>query len=145
MVQNKALVEANRAEPQWSSVSFFGSHEGALEALTKGKADVAAVAEMPWVAWQSAQTGKPGSENLPRVLWRSSPLPAGTLACRASPRLDCSALAKALLRSTNETRRTALHLGQGWPEWAGARRFAAYDAEANARLGLTTPVPKPQQ
>ena len=145
LVQISAVANASKAEPQWHSISFFGSHEGALAALANDMADVAAVAEAPWLDWQAAQQGQTGSGRFPRVLWQSPPLPSGTLACRASPRLDCVALSEALMRNNPETRRAALYLGRGWPEWAGARRFAAYDHALYAGFGQNGAVPPAAQ
>lgn len=137
LVQSIALAQAGGVEPQWLSISHFGSHEGALAALANGIADLAAVAEAPWLAWQAAQAGRIGADRLPRMLWQSTPLPSGTLTCRSSSRIDCAALSYALTRSTPEARKAALSLGQGWPEWTGARRFAPYDPALYASLGLT--------
>jgi ABC-type phosphate/phosphonate transport system substrate-binding protein len=142
LVQNTAVTQANTAAPKWRSVSFFGSHEGAMAALANDMADLAAVAQAPWLAWKAAQEGQAGSQKAPRVLWQSPPLPSGTLACRASPRLNCSALSASIIRHTSETRRAALYLGRGWPEWAGARRFAPYDHTLYSGLGIIGAVPQ---
>jgi len=144
LVQDAALTQASGSAPQWRSVSFFGSHEGALAALANGMADLAAVAEEPWRAWQAGQMAPASSERLPRVLWQSPPLPSGTLTCRQSARLDCAELADALIRNTPATRRAAQYLGRGWPEWTGARAFAPYDRTLYAALGLNrTEPPQP--
>jgi phosphonate transport system substrate-binding protein len=145
LVQITAVTQANTAPPQWHSVSFFGSHEGALAALVNDMADLAAVAEAPWLEWQAAQEANAGSQKGLRVVWQSPPLPSGTLACRASPRLDCAALSAALIRPTADVRRAAFNLGRGWPEWAGARAFAPYDHKLYASLGLVSAVPQAAQ
>ncbi len=144
LVQSIALAQAGGAEPQWLSIGYFGSHEGALAALANGVADLAAVAEAPWIDWQLAQAGQgepTETRELPFVVWQSPPLPSGTLTCRSSSRIDCTALSYALTRSTLETRKAALYLGHGWPEWAGARRFAPYDHAIYTGLGLAGDVP----
>lgn len=145
LVQITAVTQANTAPPQWHSVSFFGSHEGALAALANDMADLAAVAEAPWRGWRAAQKGNAASQKVPRVVWQSPPLPSGTLVCRASSRLDCSALSEALIRPTADARRAAFHLGRGWPEWAGARAFAPYDYKLYASLGLVGTMPQAGQ
>lgn len=140
LVQSIALAQAGGAEPQWLSIGYFGSHEGALAALANGVADLAAVAEAPWLDWQAAHAGQDEpaeARGLPFVLWQSPTLPSGTLTCRSSPRIDCTALSHALTRATPETRKAALSLGHGWPEWAGARRFAPYDHAIYASPGST--------
>lgn len=131
LVQGHALAQASRGAPQWLSVSYFGSHEAALAALANGMADLAAVADAPWLAWQAGQAE--GGWR-PRVVWQSPPLPSGIVACRVSPRIDCTALARTLVQTTPQTRRAALSLGRGWPEWARARAFAPYDHAPYASL-----------
>lgn len=131
LVQLAALADAGSQLSPWRSITYAGSHEAAIAALADGDADLAAVAEVPWLAWRTAQAQPEGAL---REIWRSPPLPSGPVVCRQSERVDCRALATALVSDDPAAGQAAQSLAQGWPELAGAERFSAYDAERYAGL-----------
>jgi len=141
LVQDAAPAKASGTRLQWRSIGYFGSHEAALAALANGMADLAAVADASWLARKTAQAGQTQGDWRPKVVWQSPPPPSGVLTCRPSPRVDCTELAKTLTQASPQTRRAALSLGRGWPEWARARAFAPYDHASYASLGVPSTGP----
>lgn len=139
LVQLAALAEAAGGSPPALTVTYAGSHEAAVAALVKGEADYAAVAESPWTAWAAAN---PDTAGRLHFIWRSEPLPPGPVVCRPSSRIDCAALAAALISEDDAAREAARGVAAGWPELAGSERFFAYDPARYAPL-IAVAAPEP--
>jgi ABC-type phosphate/phosphonate transport system substrate-binding protein len=139
LVQLAALAEAKAGAPASLAITYAGSHEAALAMLTEGKSDLAALAETPWRKWREANREAAAP---PVEIWRSEPLPSGPVVCRPSPRLDCTRLAAALAKESAQSRAAAQGIAQGWPELAGAERFAPYDSARYAPL-IAAAAPAP--
>lgn len=122
LVQLAALAGSDNVGLQFQSLLYAGSHEAALAALVDGEADIAAIAEVPWHAWQEAH---PDLRH-PRQVWQSEPLPTGPLVCRRSIRLNCAMLADFLISNNEVSQNAAVAVATGWPELGGARRFVPY-------------------
>lgn len=120
LVQADALRRVGLSRGGFLQASHAGTHEAALAQLTAGQADVAALAEAPWLALQAQA---PADAARLTLLWRSDPLPPGPLLCMNGPELRCRRLAAALLANSAASRRAAEALARGWAETAGARRF----------------------
>ena len=120
MVQAKALREAGIAANRFRETSPAGTHDAALAAVIDGTADVAALAEGPWLALLASAPER-ASRLVP--LWRSAPLPPGPIVCIASASVQCRRIAAALLSHSKASEDAARMLARGWSETAGARRF----------------------
>lgn len=102
----------------FASVQHAGSHAAALEAVTSGAADVAALA-----ADVHAQSGVEGLH----VLWRSDPIPPGPLLCRTSGPVPCADVATWLLEAHQADPAVMAALREGWPEFGSADAFREAD------------------
>ena len=120
LVQAEALRGVSIGRESFRDTSYAGTHEAALAQLIDSKADVAALAEGPWLALQ-AKLPDVAVRLLP--LWRSEPLPPGPIVCMASGQVPCRRIASALLADSPASRDAAIMLARGWTETAGARRF----------------------
>lgn len=120
LVQAEALRSIGLRRDAFRSNGHAGTHEAALQQLLDDKADVAALAEGPWLALQ-AKLPDVAARLLP--LWRSEPLPPGPIVCMASVQLPCRRIAGALLADSPASREAAIMLARGWSETAGARSF----------------------
>jgi ABC-type phosphate/phosphonate transport system substrate-binding protein len=129
LVQAEALRRAGTCRGAFRETGHAGTHEAALAALITGTADVAAVAEGPWLALQ-AQSPETASRLVP--LWRSPPLPPGPILCMASATMNCGRIASALTADRPASHAAARMLARGWSETSGARSFVRVDARRYA-------------
>lgn len=97
----------------FAALTYAGSHAAALEALTSGKADVAALAADVFDAQAPADV---------RELWRSAPIPPGPLLCRTAA-VSCADVRDWLLESSRRDPRVMAGLRDGWPEFGDATDF----------------------
>lgn len=128
LVQDLFLAASGVDTRAQLTITYAGTHDAAFVQLQQGKVDLAALAESPWRAAQTA--GKAGELV---QLWRSPPIAPGPLVCRDGGRIDC-AQARALLLQLHDTAPQAVAaLVAAWSEAAGAQRLvpvneANYDA-----------------
>lgn len=136
LVQAEALREAGIETARFRRTDHAGTHDAALARLLDGEAEVAAMAEGPWLALQAT---RPDAAATLVPLWRSSPLPPGPVVCMADPTVPCARIARAMLRPGDASRTAAAALARGWSETAGARAFGRYDA---ARYAAFVALPR---
>lgn len=120
MVQDEALRTIGIGRDAFRATNHAGSHEAALAQLIEGKADLAALAEAPWLAFKARL---PAEADRVVTLWRSQPLPPGPIVCMASTGVPCRRIAAALTASSPSSSEAAIMLARGWAETAGARQF----------------------
>lgn len=112
------------------SIRFLGRHEASLAAVRAGDADLAGIPE--------GLLRRSGAEDVV-VRWRSEPIPVPPLLCRDTGRVDCAAIAAALLDAGATD--AARALARAWPEFGAASAFepadvADYRAIGTARAAL---------
>ncbi|WP_369058658.1 PhnD/SsuA/transferrin family substrate-binding protein [Caulobacter sp. 73W] len=120
-----ALVQAPWVKTRGLSLTdagFAGTHDGAMNRLLDGSADIAALAEEPW---RTLKAQKPAEAAKLVELWRSDPIPPGPVVCVQSAQVACDAVAAALTASAAASPAEAL--SQGWSETAGATRLIPVD------------------
>jgi ABC-type phosphate/phosphonate transport system substrate-binding protein len=122
LVQAAQLRTIGTAPARFAALRHAGTHEGALDDLFAGRADIAALAEDPW---RKLQASEPERAATLRLLWRSAPLPPGPVVCRMRAAVSCTSIRKALLARTAAG--VAGTLSKGWSETEGADRFRKYD------------------
>lgn len=137
MVQADALRRAGIDHGIFRENGHAGTHEAALAALIDGTADVAALAEGPWLAMQ-AQSPELARRLVP--LWRSAPLPPGPIICMASANMPCRRVAAALVADRPSSRAAARMLARGWSETTGAQSFIRVQASRYAAF-IARPSP----
>jgi phosphonate transport system substrate-binding protein len=109
------IAEAERAFQQ---VVFSGSHAKAMEAVARGEADLAALAESEYEAGLKRDTGLVADL---RVLWRSPAIPLGPIVVRkALPADTRAAIVAALLRLPERSPGAFAALKSGWSEFKTA-------------------------
>jgi phosphonate transport system substrate-binding protein len=121
-----ALVQEPWVKTQELKVTdagFAGTHDGAMNRLLDGSADIAALAEEPW---RTLKAQKPAEAAKLVQLWRSDPIPPGPVVCVSSAEVACDAVAAALTQPTAAAPAEAL--SKGWSETAGATRLIPVDA-----------------
>lgn len=122
-----ALVQAPWVKAQGLSVTdagFAGTHDGAMNRLLDGSADIAALAEEPW---RTLKAQKPAEAAKLIELWRSDPIPPGPVVCVQSADIACDVVAEALTAPAAASPAEAL--SKGWSETAGATRLIPVDPE----------------
>lgn len=129
LVQAAALRRAGIGAGQFRASTHAGTHEAALQQLIDDKADLAALAEGPWLALRA---GSPRLAARLRPLWRSDPLPPGPVVCLNSAAVPCHRIARSLLANSAASRAAAIMLARGWHETGGARRFTRVRAQRYA-------------
>ncbi|MDG2520853.1 PhnD/SsuA/transferrin family substrate-binding protein [Caulobacter segnis] len=105
-----------------TDAGFAGTHDGAMNRLLDGSADIAALAEEPW---RTLKVQKPEEAAKLVELWRSDPIPPGPVVCVRSAEVACDAVAAALTQPTAAA--PAEVLSKGWSETAGATRLIPVD------------------
>jgi phosphonate transport system substrate-binding protein len=120
LVQMSALRRATGRRLRFRSVGRAGTHEGALGSLLSGKADIAALAEVPW---RALQTSDPAAAAQLVQLWRSDPLPPGPIVCVKRAAVPCDRIGARLLAGDERSRAVARALAEGWSETKGALSF----------------------
>lgn len=135
MVQTEALRLAGISRDVFRSAGHAGTHEDALAAVIDGKADLAALAEGPWLALQARS---PESASRLVLLWRSAPLPPGPIICMASANMPCQRISDVLVANQPTSHSAARMLARGWSETTGARRFMRVRAASYAAFIKTT-------
>lgn len=116
-----ALVQEAWARGRGLSLTdagFAGTHDGAMNRLLDGSADIAALAEEPW---RTLKAQKPAEAAKLVELWRSDPIPPGPVVCVQSADIACDAVATALTNPAAASPAEAL--SKGWSETAGATRL----------------------
>ena len=98
----------------FAHLAYAGSHAAALDALTSGQADVAALAADVYDAARPARVVE---------LWRSDPIPPGPLLCRPAADVPCQQFAVWLLEAHDEAPSVMAALRAGWPEFGDATVF----------------------
>lgn len=98
----------------FAALIYAGSHAAALEALTDGRADVAALAADVFDKVAPVKANE---------LWRSTPIPPGPLVCRTEA-IDCDEVSGWLLDAHRRDPRVMAALRAGWPEFGDAAAFA---------------------
>lgn len=109
----------------FAGLSYAGSHAAALQALSEGRAEVAALAADVYDAARPAGLVE---------LWRSPPIPPGPLLCRPAPDVPCAEIAAWLLQAHTEAPSVMAALRAGWPEFGEAAGFTSADADALGAL-----------
>jgi len=121
LVQAGRLRRIDGLPARFADRRYAGTHEAALGDLLAGRADVAALAEEPWL---KLRRERPDAAAGIVEIWRSAPLPPGPVVCVEGARLACADVAAALLAGDADGRRAARALAAGWSETAGAAAFA---------------------
>ena len=98
----------------FAHLEYAGSHAAALEAVTSGNADVAALAADVYDAARPAGVVE---------LWRSEPILPGPLLCRPAADVPCQQFTDWLLDAHNEAPAVMAALRAGWPEFGDAMVF----------------------
>ena len=98
----------------FAHLAYAGSHAAALEAVTSGNADVAALAADVYDAARPAGVVE---------LWRSEPILPGPLLCRPAADVPCQQFTDWLLDAHNEAPAVMAALRAGWPEFGDAMVF----------------------
>lgn len=124
LVQRGAFRAMGFDPDAFAGHAHAGTHDGAVEALMDGLADVAAAAEGPWIALRSS---RPADAARLVQVWRSEPLPPGPVICVQTRATPCDTLGRRLVSGDPVARSAATALAAGWAETAGAETFKAYD------------------
>ncbi|WP_269716038.1 phosphate/phosphite/phosphonate ABC transporter substrate-binding protein [Caulobacter sp. NIBR2454] len=110
-----------------TDVGFAGTHDGAMNRLLDGSADIAALAEEPW---RRLKAEKPAEAAKLTQLWRSEPIPPGPVVCVQAAQNPCDLVAKAL--TSPQAAAPAEALSKGWSETEGATRLIPVDPKVYA-------------
>ncbi len=109
----------------FAHLAYAGSHAAALDAVTTGNADVAALAADVYDAARPAGVVE---------LWRSEPIPPGPLLCRQAADVPCQQFTAWLLEAHVDAPAVMAALRAGWPEFGDATMFVP------AQTDLLTPA-----
>lgn len=106
------------------AIRFLGRHEASLAAVRAGDADLAGIPE--------GLLRRSDVEDVV-VRWRSEPIPVPPLLCRDTGRVDCAAIAAALVDASATD--AARALARAWPEFGAASAFEPTDADDYRAIG----------